>query len=295
MGTEFKHRRGTTTEHSTFTGGAGEITVDTDKNTAVVHDGATAGGVPLAKASEIPTGALASLDSVDASTIDDNSVGAAELNVTGNGTSGQALTSDGDGTMTWATVGGGGTMRAQLFTAPGTWTKPANTNWCKVHVYGGGGGGSSNGSGGTGGTSSFGSFVTANGGTGATFNTNPQAGGNVSTGGGAIRISQAAKLNGNNGTFPLGSRGPWWGYGVTSPSNQSMNVNNIAWSNSNEHLPGAGGYGTRFPARGQIGGYGSAYCPVNGPVSVTRGNGGNTGGQGSSGGVRGTVLVEWVE
>ena len=44
-------RRGTTSEHSTFTGLVGEITVDTTKDTIVVHDGATAGGYPLAKES----------------------------------------------------------------------------------------------------------------------------------------------------------------------------------------------------------------------------------------------------
>ncbi len=33
-----------------------------------------------------------------------NSIGAAQLNVTGNGTNGQALLSDGDGTMTWGTI-----------------------------------------------------------------------------------------------------------------------------------------------------------------------------------------------
>ncbi len=45
-------RRGTTAEHSTFTGLVGEVTVDTTKDTLVVHDGVTAGGIPLAKASE---------------------------------------------------------------------------------------------------------------------------------------------------------------------------------------------------------------------------------------------------
>lgn len=49
-------RRGTTAEHSTFTGLVGEITVDTDKDTIVVHDGSTAGGIPLAKASEASGG-----------------------------------------------------------------------------------------------------------------------------------------------------------------------------------------------------------------------------------------------
>ena len=40
-------RRGTTAEHSTFTGAVGEVTVDTDKDVVVVHDGSTAGGFPL--------------------------------------------------------------------------------------------------------------------------------------------------------------------------------------------------------------------------------------------------------
>jgi len=53
MSIEVQRRRGTTAQHSTFTGAAGEITVDTDKNTAVVHDGSTAGGYPLAKASDL--------------------------------------------------------------------------------------------------------------------------------------------------------------------------------------------------------------------------------------------------
>lgn len=53
MSTIFKLRRGTTTQHSTFTGAAGEATIDTTKNTIVVHDGATAGGFSLAKFSDI--------------------------------------------------------------------------------------------------------------------------------------------------------------------------------------------------------------------------------------------------
>lgn len=49
MSTQVQHRRGTTVEHADFTGAAGEITVDTTKKTAVVHDGSTAGGIPLQK------------------------------------------------------------------------------------------------------------------------------------------------------------------------------------------------------------------------------------------------------
>lgn len=51
MSTEIRWRRGTTAEHSTFTGAPSEVTVDTDKNTLVVHDGATPGGFPLASES----------------------------------------------------------------------------------------------------------------------------------------------------------------------------------------------------------------------------------------------------
>lgn len=51
-------RRGTTVEHSAFTGLVGEVTIDTDKDTIVVHDGVTAGGYPLAKASDAASGGL---------------------------------------------------------------------------------------------------------------------------------------------------------------------------------------------------------------------------------------------
>jgi hypothetical protein len=46
-------RRGSTLQHSTFKGAIGEITVDTDKDVLVVHDGITNGGFPQAKASEV--------------------------------------------------------------------------------------------------------------------------------------------------------------------------------------------------------------------------------------------------
>lgn len=49
MSFAFQRRRGTTSQHASFTGLAAELTVDTDKKTVVVHDGSTAGGTPLAK------------------------------------------------------------------------------------------------------------------------------------------------------------------------------------------------------------------------------------------------------
>jgi hypothetical protein len=57
MTTQIKRRRGTTTQHSSFTGAEGELTIDTTKDTVVVHDGSTAGGHPLAKESAL-TGKL---------------------------------------------------------------------------------------------------------------------------------------------------------------------------------------------------------------------------------------------
>jgi hypothetical protein len=49
MATQVQWRGGSTAEHATFTGAAREVTVDTQKQTLVVHDGSTAGGTPLQK------------------------------------------------------------------------------------------------------------------------------------------------------------------------------------------------------------------------------------------------------
>ena len=53
MAIQIQLRQGTTTEHNSFTGAVGEVTVDTTKDTLVVHDGITAGGVPLLKANQL--------------------------------------------------------------------------------------------------------------------------------------------------------------------------------------------------------------------------------------------------
>jgi len=51
MAQQVQLRRGTTANHSSFTGAAGEVTVDTTLNTVRVHDGSTVGGTVLAKTS----------------------------------------------------------------------------------------------------------------------------------------------------------------------------------------------------------------------------------------------------
>ena len=49
MATQVQFRRGTTGQHSAFTGAVGEVTVDTEKRTVCIHDATQAGGFPLLK------------------------------------------------------------------------------------------------------------------------------------------------------------------------------------------------------------------------------------------------------
>ena len=77
MAKRVQRRRGTTAEHSTFTGYEGETTVDVTKDTVVVHDGSFAGVV--------------------------NKVGVTQLNCV-DGTANQALKTDGSGTISFGTI-----------------------------------------------------------------------------------------------------------------------------------------------------------------------------------------------
>jgi hypothetical protein len=88
MAKRVQRRRGTTNEHSTFTGADGEVTVDTTKDTAVVHDGSQVGGHPLARE--------------DLSNVT-NKVGIQQLNLS-DGSAGQVIKTDGSGTISFTTV-----------------------------------------------------------------------------------------------------------------------------------------------------------------------------------------------
>ena len=102
MATAIQWRRGTTSQHSSFTGLAGEITVDTDLNTVIVHDGSTAGGHRIAKYSEVTSAAAGDISSI----------------VAGNGLSGGATT--GDATLNLDTTSATFTGGVQTFLAAGT-------------------------------------------------------------------------------------------------------------------------------------------------------------------------------
>jgi ribosomal protein L18 len=71
----------------------------------------------------------------------DNSITAAKINISGNGTAGQAVLTDGDGSFSYGDAGGGLQSQQVFSTAGGhTYTKPSGINFIKVYVTGGGGG-----------------------------------------------------------------------------------------------------------------------------------------------------------
>ena len=87
-------------------------------------------------------GSVATLSSIPTANITDNAVTAAKLNISGNGTSGQAVTSDGDGSFSYTNLTFAGRLiNIQSFTASGTYTPNASALQALVHVQGAGGGG----------------------------------------------------------------------------------------------------------------------------------------------------------
>ena len=90
MAKRVQRRRGTTSEHATFVGYDGETTVDTTKDTVIVHDGAVAGGYPLARED---------LSNVNLT----NLIGVTELKLV-DGTNGQVIKTNGSGTISFGTI-----------------------------------------------------------------------------------------------------------------------------------------------------------------------------------------------
>lgn len=91
MAKQLQLRRGTTAQHSSFTGAVGEITIDTDKDTLVVHDGYTQGGEALLRE--------------DLNNLANNSV---DLSKIASGTQGQVLYYNASGQLTTLNAGTAG-------------------------------------------------------------------------------------------------------------------------------------------------------------------------------------------
>lgn len=102
MAKQVQLRRGTTTEHATFTGASGELTIDTDKDTVVVHDGAQAGGYPLLRQdmNNVPAGTITSTMIANGTIVNEDISATAEIAVSklADGSARQLLQTDAAGT-----------------------------------------------------------------------------------------------------------------------------------------------------------------------------------------------------
>ncbi len=110
-----KLRGGTTSQHGSFTGADREVTVDTDKETLVVHDGSTAGGHSLMRSDIMQENLDVNGNSIVSSSngniaITPNGSGKVILDglshPTSDGSAGQFLKTDGGGNLSFATVTG---------------------------------------------------------------------------------------------------------------------------------------------------------------------------------------------
>ena len=108
-----KLRGGTTSQHGSFTGADREVTVDTDKETLVVHDGSTAGGHSLIRSDIMQENLDVNGNSIVSSSngnisITPNGSGKVILDglshPTSDGSAGQFLKTDGGGNLSFATV-----------------------------------------------------------------------------------------------------------------------------------------------------------------------------------------------
>lgn len=145
MSTEIRLRRGTTAQHSTFTGALAEPTIDTDKKTLVVHDGVTAGGTPLARENHLHTGVY---EPADPNILKVSEVGTAAFKDFGTGvgqlvevqTGGKLPALDGS-LLTNLPANPGRLIGVQVINSTATYTPTAGTSSVVVELSGPGGGG----------------------------------------------------------------------------------------------------------------------------------------------------------
>lgn len=251
------------------------------------------GTVPDARfPATLPAASGANLTSLNASNLASGTVGTARLATSGTASSSTYLRGD----QTWAAVAGySGPLAPQVFTSSGTFTVPAGITSIRAQVYGAGGGssrnapggtgglgdaiitgltpgatvsvtigtggngGSGTGAGSTGGTSSFGTYISATGGGGGTWNS--------STGG----------QRGANGTATYS--------GVTArlgPNFGNLFANEGSGGNTGNPCAGVGGTGGGAGFSGGGGGGGFSASGGAGGASVL-GNNGSSGGNGPGG------------
>jgi hypothetical protein len=254
---------------------------------SITLDGTT--GI-VAPAIDVATPITVSDGGTGTSTLTSNNVllgaGTSAVTFVAPGSSGNVLTSDGS---TWTSAAaGGGQLQTEVFTAPGTWTKPASATQVTVTVIGGGGGSGSPNTGvfaSSGATSSFGPAVSATGGGGGRGS--PTLPGTPGTGtvsvGTALRTTTVA-------TFPNLIITSHWlvdGPAKSTSSSPAAEVYSISASF------GAGRGGIN-PSAGGGGGFASAIVPVSAPVTITIGAGGAGAVPLGIGGIGGAVVVEFV-
>ena len=220
------------------------------------------------------------------------------------GTSGQLLQTNGSGTLSFATPASGSLLRTTVFTASGTWTKGAGTNFILVSGVGGGAGGggprvaTTAGAGGGGGGGYFKKLASSLGvstasvtiGSGGTAQATANTAGN--NGGNTTFVYGATTLTGNGGVGGAANTGGGGGGNGGTATNGDLNISGQAGMGGNypsgtNGLPGTGG--------SSILGFGG---PSNGDQGVKAATGYGAGGTGASGastggaGTSGIVIVE---
>ena len=220
-------------------------------------------------------------------------------NTTGNTLTKSTLTAgsnititNGSGGITIAAAGGSADIQSQIFTSPGTWTKPASATQARVLCIGGGGGAHWNSPGGSGGTSSFGPAISATGGASATSGGQGSGGsGTVSSGTTLFTGTVLSSIPGGNRQNSAYTFGFCTGLGLATVNSPT------AYSNTSFYvMAGAGSYyGSPSNTFGGLGGMAYGVVPVSAPVSVTVGAGGSAAPpNGNFAGFGGAVTVEWI-
>ncbi len=263
----------------------------------------TNGAMYATSTSALTTGTLpVASGGTGAATLTSNNVllgnGTSAVQFVAPGSSGNVLTSNG---TTWTSAAaGGGQIQTEVFSSPGTWTKPASATQVRVTVVGGGGGSSFPGgpqAGGSGGTSSFGPAVSATGGAGGTGSVAGANGTGTVSVGTTLRNTHAGSTVHHivNGISNLPSAA---NPQIPSPSAPARTYSPTdVWQAGRGGLVGYNSFSPTSQPGGGNGGVAIAIVPVSAPVAITVGGGGagaSPGATSVSGGVSGAIVVEFV-